>query len=457
MKPFLRPLGLTLILMMADPSLRDSAQAGEFHATGAMNTARFEHTATLLPGGRVLVAGGYDTDWVAALAGAELYDPTTGKWAPTGSLRAARGSHTATLLPDGKVLVAGGYSREDGRLAATEIYDPATGLWRAIGAMHEAREGHSATLLPDGKVLVAGGYVASAELYDPVTETWAETGPLHEARWAHTATLLTDGTVLVSAGMYFTAEVYSPKTGIWAPPMDLEDTRWLHTATLLPNAKVLLIGGESGPEVLLALSSIETFDPADGSWVWSQADLADRPQHGRGEQTATLLVNGRVLVAGGRSSNPLFLGPIVTIGSNREYDSLTQTWLKVGNLSVPRYAHTATLLGNGQVLIAGGAVGLGSPVATAQAELYTADPLPLPPPQTTALTDVQVLANGAVQFSFTNTPGAAFHVLATTHPTLPLNYWMVLGGVIEYAPGQFRFTDSQATNYGGRFYQLKSK
>src|SRR3954452_12870109 len=89
--------------LLAAPALA----AGTWTATGSLNTARTAHTATLLPSGKVLVAGGRDANG-DALASAELYDPLTGAWTPTGSLNTARFDHTATLLPNGKVLVAGG-------------------------------------------------------------------------------------------------------------------------------------------------------------------------------------------------------------------------------------------------------------------------------------------------------------------------------------------------------------
>ena len=218
------------------------------------------HTATLLPNGKVLVAGGYDSD--GALASAELYDPASGTWTATGSLATARVRHTATLLPNGKVLVAGGvdssgYSRERGTLrsgerdldghrqprhrtllitrrrccptarcssqadhgnvgvlASAELYDPASGTWTATGSLTTARYGHTATLLPNGKVLVAGGYnglgyLASAELYDPASGTWTATGSLATARYDHTATLLPNGKVLVAGGDMATSRHFS--------------------------------------------------------------------------------------------------------------------------------------------------------------------------------------------------------------------------------------------------------
>ena len=127
--------------------------------TGNLATARSHHTATLLPSGKVLVAGGFNescSETCGALSSAELYDPATGLWSPTGSLATARWLHTATLLPSGKVLVAGGYNTSIGGLSSAELYDPASGTWSATGSLWAARDSHTATLLPSGKVLVAG-------------------------------------------------------------------------------------------------------------------------------------------------------------------------------------------------------------------------------------------------------------------------------------------------------------
>ena len=107
-----------------------------------------------------------------------------GSWVPTGSVGTARGLHTATLLPSGKVLVAGGSN--SGALSSAELYDPATGSWSSTGSLGTARAGHTATLLPSGQVLVAGGYgdglrLSSAELYDPATGSWSSTGSLGDS------------------------------------------------------------------------------------------------------------------------------------------------------------------------------------------------------------------------------------------------------------------------------------
>src|SRR5205823_2686018 len=170
--------------------------------TGNLITARFRHTATLLPNGKVLVAGGNNG---AALSSTELYDPASGTWTATGSLGTARARHTATLLPSGKVLVAGGEDDAHNDLSSAELYDPASGTWTATGSLGTARKNHTATLLPNGKVLVAGGTngaddpgLSSTEQDDPAGTRWTATGNLGTAHLRNTATLLPNGEVLVA-------------------------------------------------------------------------------------------------------------------------------------------------------------------------------------------------------------------------------------------------------------------
>ncbi|RPI69043.1 MAG: kelch-like protein, partial [Geobacteraceae bacterium] len=87
-----------------------------------------------------------------------------GIWTQTGNLNFARDLHTATLLPNGKVIVAGG-SRDSSLLVQSELYDPATGTWTLIDSLNFARDSHTATLLSNGEVLVAGGFGENTSLF----------------------------------------------------------------------------------------------------------------------------------------------------------------------------------------------------------------------------------------------------------------------------------------------------
>ncbi|WP_444547804.1 kelch repeat-containing protein [Stigmatella ashevillensis] len=337
----------------------------EWTAAGSMATARLlKHGATLLSSGKVLITGGYaDGNGHIPFASAEVYDPASGTWSAAASMAAPRGEHTATLLPNGKVLVAGGFIWPNS-IDAAEVYDPASGTWNAAASMAAPRSVHTATLLPNGKVLVSGGWtrsaVASAEVYDPASGTWSATASMVSARYGHTTTLLPNGKVLVSGGTVSgngnssiaAAEVYDPASGTWSATASLASARHSHTATLLPNGKVLVSGGYTGSS---RLASAEVYDPASGTW--SAAASMASARHGH---TATLLPNGKVLVSG------TGYGPTPTL-SAEVYDPASGTWSVAASMITTRDGPTATSLPNGQVLVTGG--GNGGPLASA--ELYT--------------------------------------------------------------------------------------
>ena len=357
--------GLSLLLSLLLPfngSTLTQAEAATWRSAGSMHDSRMSHTATVLSNGKVLIAGGTagENGNSLGLASAELYDPATGTWTLTGSMTTARVGHTATLLPGGQVLVAAGIDVDRQiPLESAELYDPTTGSWTVTGSLHLPRHLHTATLLPDGKILVAGGSSpdASAELYDPTAGIWTFTGRMTTGRVEHTATLLASGEVLVVGGSLFgsSAELYDPATGTWALTDSNISKRAAHTATLLPSGQVLAAGGLT-PSRDGVVSSAELYEPANG---WSlTGSMADA----RAYHTATLLMSGEVLVAGGTKV-------FVDLASAERYNPATGTWKSTAPMQSVRWAHTASLLPDGRVLVTGGLVE-GTPAASA--ETYTA-------------------------------------------------------------------------------------
>jgi Putative Ig domain len=306
-----------------------------FLPVGGMAYARSGHTATRLLDGRVLIAGG-------GLVTAELYDPVTRSFSVTGSMAVARTSSSATLLEQpsspnqGKVLIVGGTD------ATAELFDPTTGTFSATGNATTPHQGHTATPLPNGKVLIAGGGTAVAELYDPTSGTFTATGTMTEPRSGHSATLLTDGRVLI-AGSDASAEVYDPANGIFTLTDNMSEGRSGHRAVLLANGKVLLTGPNNSAEV---------FDPSTATFSVVGAPLAGVGSVWTGlyGSTATLRNDGTVLVAGGRRY------PVNTVSSSSAYlfAPEAQGFVSTGSLLTARDGHTATLLLDGSVLIAGG-------------------------------------------------------------------------------------------------------
>jgi len=162
-----------------------------------MSAVRHDATATLLPNGQVLVAGGYDSSG-SPLGSGELYDPT-GNTFRSVVMVTPRGGQTATLLSDGRVLVVGGFG-ENGSEASAETYDPLSGRFTPSGSLTIPRRKQTANLLPDGRVLITGGdsvlsgiarmfptttswlsSLASAELFDPASGTFGLTGSMTDA------------------------------------------------------------------------------------------------------------------------------------------------------------------------------------------------------------------------------------------------------------------------------------
>jgi hypothetical protein len=330
--------------------------------------------------------------------------------APTGPMHGGRQIHTATLLADGRVLVAGGYDVGDLPLASVDLYDPKTNTFTSTGSLVTARGFHTATLLSDGRVLIAGGgpaswvhpgpYLASAELYDATTGKFSATGSMTTTREDHTATLLADGRVLIAGGNdagahgVASAELYDPKTGKFTPTGSMTRARGFHTATLLSDGRVLIVGGDFGTSSFDGpfIASAEIYDPKTGKFT-----ATGSMTHGRAWHTATLLADGRVLIAGGEEAR-------TDLTSAELYDPKTGKFTPTGSMADGRIYHTATLLADGRVLVAGGGSDYTNLRFLASAEIYDPKTAKFTPTGSmadartyqaaTLLADVRVLVTG---------------------------------------------------------------
>ena len=251
------------------------------------------------------------------------------------------------------------------------------GTFTATGEMTMARWGHRATRLRDGRILITGGSsvaarsdsVAVAEIYDPASRSFTRTGEMNVTRFAHSATLLGDGTVLVAGGIgggtprqaLNSAELYDPATGTFTPVGGMLTPQFMQAATLLHNGKVLIAGGQASMATV-TVAGAELYDPATRSFAATGGYSAPNSLWPRVQgpvwPAATQLLDGTVLLSG---NNPADL-----------YEPLSGTFriadhMRSGEYKYGIYWHTSTLLAAGNVLIAGGTDDM---VRVASAELY---------------------------------------------------------------------------------------
>jgi hypothetical protein len=318
---------------------------------------------------------------------------------------------SATVLPDGRVVIIAGTGDGKKVRGAIELYTPAALKFTSSkAALLRARTGHTATLLTTGpqagKILIAGGEdrqdrtsLASTELYDPITDavtcidgsqpsgspaTCPSSTKMIDARVGHSATLLGSGKVLLAGGLstaapaggpptvstLATAELYDPVTERFTcvdgsvptgnPPAcpsatDLVHPRLGHTATVLKNGQVLLVGGLdvdlSSATAAQTIGSAEIFDPTSGHFLPTSRDMiSNRMGH-----SATLLGSGQVLLAGGMSGTADLHGVSFTsLNSAEIYDPASDTFTATGDLHTARVLAAAALRPDGKVIVSGG-------------------------------------------------------------------------------------------------------
>ncbi len=354
---FFQPVAATLFALSACRA-QSATEApptitpGALSRVGTMTTVRAVHTATPLQSGRVLFAGGctaQSCERGSLSSSTELFDPASGAFMRGPNMSVDRvGGHFATRLRDGHVLIVGGWGLQP--TTSAELYDPAQNRLTPTGRLGVARADAIATLLDNGQVLIAGGYtgserLASAELYDPATRSFTATGSMSTARSAHVSVRLADGRVLIIGGertrgaVVATAELYDPSTGTFSPAGEMSVVRYKHAAVTLADGRVLVIGGSDARDGFGRYDSAEIWDPRTRRF---SAAGRMHSQRYKIPFSAVRLGNGSVLVAGGAPQAELF-------------DPALQRFTVVpGDVGASYAFSTATLLSSGDVLVAGG-------------------------------------------------------------------------------------------------------
>jgi hypothetical protein len=281
-------------------------------------------------------------------ATAEIYDPGGDVFTPVERMTTERVGHTATLLPTGQVLLAGGFDRH-GVLATAELYDPESGVFSPAGRMGTKRGGFTATPLRSGEVILAGGFdgqqqLASAELYNPATRTFTPTGAMRSLRGGHAAAALPDGRILITGGsdgehVLATTEIYDPVVGTFSPGPEMTLVRHKHAAMTLRDGTVLIVGGSDARDGYGRYASTEIYDPADRAFRAGPSMAAPRYKL---PDAVALLPTGHVLVGGGAERVEVYVPGAGVFGT------------AAGTIGAPLAFTTATLLRDGRVVIVGG-------------------------------------------------------------------------------------------------------
>ncbi len=394
---------------VAEVELFDDIGVWGTRSIGRLQEPRFNAGAAELPFGQALIVGGFVGLGVQLSKTTELYDPF---WGGVGPMEQARSGHSATLLSSGRLLLAGGWGSGGITTGRGEVFETATGQTWFSRPMAKARTEHQAVRLASGEVLLTGGVpfpggvaLRDAELFDLRTAAFRATTPMELPRTAHAMALLPGGEVMVAGGVasqtWDSSERYryDPISGSGSFRTDarMPAPRHGQSAALLASGQLLTAGGSDGSGTIW--KDVASYDPSSSSWS-GQAPL----QTARSGAPALALANGQMLVAGGltwgrqptasfelapggaqgqmakprvahaltgsqRSSSEAWVvgGRDAFVGGALEsverLDTSTMSSQPLPGLGVPRDRHSATLMGDGRVLVAGGMVG-GGPSAT---------------------------------------------------------------------------------------------
>ncbi len=349
-----------LLMLLLRPAFADD---GWTPTRNTMSDPRWASASVLLADGkRGLIVGGYSYPADRCVATADEFDPQTRRFVPCrGRLNIPRNFAQASLLPDGRVLITGGYNTVLGSLNTAEVFDPQTQMFTLLpGRLETPRELFTATTLSDGRVLIAGGFnthrgrtQASAEVYDSRTQTFTPTGSLLEDRFGQGAVRLADGRVLIVGGTHWfagrpgvplaSAEVYDPAAGRFhATRGPMAFARDRPTATLLPDGSVLIAGGQNGGS---EPAQAERFDPKTETFTTLPSPLITP----RMAQSAEILPDGAVLLSGGWSTA---LG--ATTGNAELFDPKAQAFTALPPVPFGTHDQTLFVFPGGLALVAGG-------------------------------------------------------------------------------------------------------
>ncbi len=369
-------------------------QAKLITARGLANVFPLGAASKSASGNDIMLAGGGTGNILSAagLATSEVYDLDRMSIRPGPKLSAARALATGTVMTDGRVLVVGGVDATGVPLNSVEIYDPKQDKFILAASMSTKRAGHGATLLPDGRVMVAGGaaffpnssfsnilafantgMLNSSEIYNPTNNKWSAGATIRERLLGAALTTLGTGKVLLSGGIgvdfFFGLPVglatrtnctlYDPKNNRWAGAASMKSGRAAHdiNVVVMTNGKVLVTGGLAGSVSvsntslagIKSLANAEVYNPGSNSWSAIANMAVSRSAH-----TATLVPNGRVIVAGGTSGSILTPSSVASV---QEFNPTTNAWRSLSSLQAARAGHGAAVTTDGLLVIFGGAGG----------------------------------------------------------------------------------------------------